>query len=527
MLNALDGIRIVSGSPWLNRYTGEKFSRLPENEKTEWRIKYTEYLANIADEHIISDGHYAFEDITVFTDADGDIYDVFLYLYCEPEEILSRLEVSEKNKKFASLTVEAISKWQNREIEGLRLACHKRNKDFYVIQSGNITATEFADFIDAVISGFSSYRLAVDLTAQIREWFHAPCELNIVDGDKTFINEDSFRLCSNGFTTTVFDGNFYTGYQSYLFEKEISLLPLQYEKLQDCTLNKHVWSRICNEPYVVLSAGVTELWKRLGVQMHIPHILASPLISADTKYYVAKLLRESGYRIKGYGDSKNDLYLLKEADEGYLCLGKRISRSLIDTDVSDFQLLYDTTLYILADDRNEADEAAALDIDICKSSSGINGPRLAEAHSRLGSRLGRHIRKVLPNIKTAVLALGRGGFIFGLGLYTGFGGQFYPYNPKNDPLPEIRSKLIIIVDSVINTGDSVQHVIDKLKKKYPGVQICLVANVIQKEALSKFKDYVLFAVRVSENKFIGKRQKTQVGNYGPDTADRLFNLLDE
>ena len=236
--------------------------------------------------------------------------------------------------------MDALSAWQNREIDELRLQCHKRNKDFYVLRSGKIKEAEFVEFIDAILSGFSSYHLAVNLVDQIREWFLLPCELNIVDGDKTFINEDSFRLCSPGFTTTVFDGNFYTGYQSYCFEKETSSLSFKYQNLQSCTLNKLVWDKICNEQYVVLSAGVTSLWEKLGKQMGIPYVLASPLISADTKYYVAKLLRKFGYELaKGYGD-QNDLYLLKEADEGYLCLGKRMSRSLIDTDVSGFQLLY-------------------------------------------------------------------------------------------------------------------------------------------------------------------------------------------
>lgn len=524
LLNALDGkIHIINGSSWLNKSTDGNFSRFPEKQKIEWRIKYTEYLMGIVDEHIISDGHYAFEDTVVFTEADGDIYDVFMYLYCEPEKLLARLQASEKNQKFANLTADALSAWQNREIEELRLQCHKRDKDFYVIRSGKIKDTEFTEFIDAIISGFSSYHLAVDLVNQIRNWFPSPCELNIVDGDKTLINEDSFRLCSSGFTTTVFDGNFYTGYQSYCFEKETSLLSFQYENLLRCTLNKLVWDKICNEQYVVLSAGITSLWEKLGKRFGISHLLASPLISADTKYYVVKLLRKSGYQVKGYGDSKNDLYLLKEADEGYLCPGKRISRSLIDTDVSDLHLLYDTTPYVLADEN----DVVAQDISICKSSSGINGSQLAQAHFNLGYQLGCYIKKVLPNKKTPVLVLERGGRFFGDGLYIGFGGQLYPYNSKKDILPEFWSNLLLIVDSVINTGDSILQLIDKLKGTYPEMQVCIATNVIQKEALSKFKDYALFTIRVSDNKYVGKRQKMQIGNSGPDTADRLFNLLDE
>lgn len=525
LLNALDSrIHIVNGSAWLNKYTDGNFSRLPENEKVEWRIKYTEYLAGITDEHIISDGHYAFEDTIVFTDADGDIYDVFFYLYCEPEELLARMQVSEKNQKFTNLTVDTISAWQNQEIEGLRLQCHKRNKDFYVIQSGKITESELVEFIDAILSGFSAYQLAIGLVDQIRRWIPHPCELNIVDGDKTFINEDSLQLCSHGFTTTVFDGNFYTGYQSYCFEKETSLLSFQYEELQNCTRNMQVWSRVCNERYVVLSSGLNSLWKRLGTQMNIPYVLASPLISADTKYYVAKILREFGYRVKAYGDSKIDLYLLREADEGYFCLGNRISRSLVDTDVSDLHLLCDPMLYILAE---KGDNGIAQDIAICKSSSGIDGSRLAQAHFNLGYQLGCYIKGILPNKNIPVLVLERGGRFFGDGLYIGFGGKLYPHNPKKDVLPTFDSNLILIVDSVINTGESILRLVEKLRKNNPLVKVCLVTNVIQKDALSKLRDCILFAIRVSDNKFVGKRQKKQIGNSGPDTADRLFNLLDK
>ena len=525
LLHALDGrIRIVNGSSWLNEATKGSFSLLPEKEKAEWRIRYTEYLAGIADEHMISDGHYAFEDTVVFTDADGDIYDVFLYLYCEPEELLSRMKVSEKNRKYASLSVDVISEWQNRELEQLRFQCHNRSKDFYVIPSGTTTKEDFIDFMDAILSGFSSYRLAVDLADKIRSWFPTPCELSIVDGDHTFINEDSFRLCSKGFRTTVFDGNFYTGYQSYRFHKETASLSFQLENLQNCTLNKQVWSRIGHEQYVVLSAGITSLWEILADQMNIPHLLASPLISADTKYYAAKLLRKLGYKIKAYGDSKNDLYLLKEADEGYLCLGKRISRSLADADVSGLYLLCDTTPFILSD---ECDEAVMQEIAVCKSSSGIHGSRLAQAHYDLGFQLGCHMKRVLPSKNIPIVVLERGGRFFGDGLYIGFGGRLYPYDPKKDALPEVGSNLILIVDSVINTGASLLKLIEKLRTKNPSVQVCLATNVIQKDALPKFKDHFLFTVRISDNKFVGKRQKRQTGNAGPDTADRLFNLLDE
>lgn len=515
-----DKLRIINGSSWLNKYSDRKFACLTEKEKVQCRIKYTDYLASITDEHIISDGHYAFDDTVVFTEADGNIYDVFFYLYCEPTEILNRMMVSQKNQKYAAFTVDAIEQWQDFEIEQLRLECHKRNKDFYVVKSEIITSTDFSEFIDAIISGFSSYQLAVNLVEQIRQWYPEPCELSIVDGDKTFINEDSFRLCSHTFPTTVFNGDFYTGYQGYCFERETSDITLDYKQLQNCTINKLVWQNINCKNFVVLSAGITQLWERLQHQFNIPHIIASPNISADTKYFIGKLLRNNGYYIKVYGDSKNDLYLLKEADEGYLCLGKRISRSLLKADTSMVSLLYDVDKFILEDNEDISKEVA-----ICKSSSAVDGSRLASVHFELGRKLGGYIKQKFPNAKTPVMVLERGGRFFGDGLYTTFGGCLYPYNAKSDAIPNIKGNFAVIVDSVINTGNSMIKLISGLKKNNPNIKVCIATNVIQREALSKLREYTVFAVRVSDNKFLGKRQKKQIENIGPDTADRLFNLL--
>lgn len=513
-------LRIVNGSSWLNEYSGGKFVFLSEKEKEQCRIKYTDYIAGITDEHIISDGHYSFEETVVFTEADGNIYDVFLYLYCEPTEILNRIKSSHKNQKYASLTVDAIEAWQDFEIEQLRSECHKRNKNFYVFKSEVITATDFSDFIDAIISGFSSYNLAVNLAEQIRQFYPDPCELSIVDGDKTFINEDSFKLCSEGYISKAFDGDFYTGYQGYCFEKETAGIALNYEQIQSCTVNKLVWQRIAAENFVVLSAGITQIWERLQQWFKIPYVIAKTRISADTKYYIGKILRDNGYYIKAYGDSKNDLYLLKEANEGYLCLGKRISRSLAKSDISQISLIYDIQTFILEDNEDVSQEVA-----VCKSSSAVNGSRLALAHFELGRKLGNHIKQVFPNANTPVIVLERGGRFFGDGLYIAFGGCLYPYNAKSDTLPNVKGNFVIIADSVINTGNSILALITNLKKNNPNVKICIATNVIQRKTLAKLREYTVFAVRVSDNKFVGKRQKKQTGSIGPDTADRLFNLL--
>ncbi len=511
-------IPIIHGSTELNKIASGKFSTLSEEEKNALRIKYADKLSERKDS-FISDGHYSFLDDVVFTESDARLYDIFIYLYCDPEIIYKRLHNSSKNARFSKLSPERIKKWQDFEIESLRDECHRMNKDFYVVN--NISSGEFQAFINKIECGFISYTLAENIASKIGSIYRDPCELHICDGDKTIIYQDSFRACTNNFVTHAFDGNFYTGYQSLKFSSEIVDLSYDFDMLKTISLNDMVFKRISNKNYIVLSSGVDILWKRLSKLLGIKNIIADTLISADTKYFVIKLLQEQGYKITAYGDGKNDLYMLKKADNGFLFIGSYLSRSLRESNTAGIKLIYDKSPYIL---ENVCGDIAD-NISIYKSTSDINGSRLAEAHIQLGKRLGEVIRELVPNTDTAVIVLERGGRFFGDGLYIGFGGIFYSYNPKADNMPSITQSVAVIVDSVINTGKSILNIINILKKSNPDTEIYIAANVIQVNALELFRDYKVFAVRTSSNSFVGNRQSIQKDGKGPDTADRLFNYI--
>lgn len=143
----------------------------------------------------------------------------------------------------------------------------------------------------------------------------------------------------------------------------------------------------------------------------------------------------------------------------------------------------------------------------------------------LATKIGRHIAAVFPEKNTSILVLERGGRFFGDGVYMGVGGIFYSMNPKQDDAPVINTERVVIVDSVINTGKSIMRIIDELKNHNPGIDVIIAANVIQNEAVELFKDYLVFATRLSKNSFVGVNQSKQTGKTGPDTADRLFNLI--
>lgn len=518
LLNGLD-IKVINGSAELNSLSSGRFSELDENKKNRVRVQYAERLSKMTGT-LISDGHYAFPDKVVFTEADAKAYDVFLYLYCDPEIIRERLCNSEKNARFSDISAENIGKWQRYEIEELRRECHKRNKDFYVVNG--ISSDEVGSFIQNIENGFSSFRLAEEIVDQIKSVYPEPCNICIYDGDKTVIKQDSFRVCSSNYITHAFDGDFYTGFQSMEFDSEIRSLQYDFEKIDSIEPNERIYNEIINKNYFVISSGIGVLWERLSKKLGLKNVIADTLISADTKYFIVKLLQEDGYTVTAYGDSKNDLYMLKQADNSYLNIGERISHSLANEDTSGINLIYDRAPYILNKERSDLAEF----ISVCKSNSGINGARLANAHFTLGQAIGEKIAAFLPNKNTAVLVLERGGRFFGDGLYTEFGGTLYSYNPKEAELPRIPQENIIIVDSVINSGRSVLEVVEKLKSMKPNAEIFIAVNVIQNNAVDLLRDFKVFAVRTSENFFIGSRQNSQKNGKGPDTADRLFNFID-
>lgn len=517
LLSGLD-IPVINGSAELNKLSSGRFSELNDNEKNLVRVEYAERLAKMTGS-LISDGHYAFPDKVVFTQADAEAYEVFLYLYCEPQIICERLSRSEKNARFSNISSENIGKWQSFEIEALRNECHKQNKDFYVIS--DIVSIELNNFIQKIENGFSSFQLAKRIVGQIKSVYPEPCKICICDGDKTLIKQDSFQVCSGNYITHAFDGDFYTGFQSMRFDNEIRRLQYDFEKIHSIEPNYKIYSDIINKNYFIISSGVDVLWERISEMLGFKNVIANTLISADTKYFIVKLLKEEGYTITAYGDSKNDLYMLKQADDPYLYIGERISRSLVGEDTSGIKLIYDKSMYTLDKERSDI----AQNISVCKSNSGINGARLAKAHLALGQAIGKKIAAFLPSDNTAVLVLERGGRFFGDGLYTEFGGTLYSYNPKETELPAIPQKNIIIADSVINSGKSVLEAIEKLKSANPDTEIFIAVNVIQKNAVELLRNFKVFAVRTSDNSFIGSKQNSQKNGRGPDTADRLFNLL--
>jgi hypothetical protein len=103
LIEKIPNVRALCGRQELERLSNGEFPNMCEDDKRRIRIRYTEYLSELNDDVIVSDGHYSFVDNVVFTPNDGDIYDVIFYLYCNPAELKKRLATSEKNEKYSLL----------------------------------------------------------------------------------------------------------------------------------------------------------------------------------------------------------------------------------------------------------------------------------------------------------------------------------------------------------------------------------------------------------------------------------------
>lgn len=337
VLNAVRNLEVLSGSSLLKELAPD-FHELSESEKAKVRTKLALELKK--KDKFIMDGHYSFGDDVVFTEEDGQLYDTFLYLYVTPEIISNRMSDSIRNQKYLQYDIE---KWQQYEIASLRTYCHNNNKDFYVIDNPEkgffSDISMILEFIDSIVCGYSCVNYAREVVNNIS----VSDVISLIDGDKTFIKEDSSAVL--GYKTHLFDGNYYTGFQAWRHNREMTeyLRFIDYAAQSidemNLTLNETIQDKI-EGTSVVLTTGHYDTWKQIADKYGMFLFYGSQMCS-DTKYFIAKFLQEIGSKIIAFGDSMNDYFMLKQADVAYLVLKKdgSVSSSLKGRDLEGIALV--------------------------------------------------------------------------------------------------------------------------------------------------------------------------------------------
>ena len=179
----------------------------------------------------------------------------------------------------------------------------------------------------------------------------------------------------------------------------------------------------------------------------------------------------------------------------------------------------------------------------------ITGPDLREAHRRVGHFLAvefvtemvgleqtlvQHVLgrpttgyRLLHEHQTTILALMRGGEPMALGVNDAFPRAMFVHtnNPNALKPHHLQGQyMVILVDSVINTGKSIIEFVQHVRKLHATIRIVIVAGVVQaqcvsegtlEQALGKYAHLYLITLRLSETKFTGSGTT--------DTGNRLFN----
>lgn len=329
ILERVDFMETFSGSQRL-RQIEPLFSSLNEDGKSAVRKQLAAKLKEKQD--FIMDGHYAFGSQIAFTEEDGQLYDAFVYLYIDPEILRSRIESSAKNQKYLSFD---LKKWQLNEINALRHYCHMHFKDFYIVDNPptfhSEDCTVLLDFLKSIKEGFSCRRFAEECAGKILEMSVAD-DIVLLDGDKTLINEDSSSLVFS-YKTRLYDGNFYTGYQSW--KQFVEFQGYSVPMLQEIpvTINKRVEKAVTRDSFI-LTSGHPRVWKVIAEKLNIPAFYGQEM-SAETKHFIVRYLQDAGRKVTAYGDSMNDYYMIRQADKGYLVrrADGSLSRSLKGKDL--------------------------------------------------------------------------------------------------------------------------------------------------------------------------------------------------
>ncbi len=324
VLSGVDFMESISGSRFLRKYD-PCFDEQTENKKEQDRKAIAKIL--LAKENFIMDGHYSFGENVVFTEEDGNLYDVFIYLFISPDVLKERMIKSPRNRKYLSID---IGKWQQDEITGLRKFCHEKDKDFYVIDNPPSFKSETSDtimeFIRNVCQGFSCKEFAQKCVDELLNTSGADT-FTLLDGDKTLSVEDSSNKVF-GYKTHLYDGNFYTGYQSWKQFKEFEEYNVPDIDQLPVHINKEVLHVANNNP-VILTSGHPKIWQYISTCLGMRCFCGNQM-SAETKFFITKYLQKAGKEVVAYGDGMNDYYMLKQADYAFLIrkTDGSISRSL-------------------------------------------------------------------------------------------------------------------------------------------------------------------------------------------------------
>ncbi|MDR0918367.1 MAG: AAA family ATPase, partial [Oscillospiraceae bacterium] len=347
----------LKGSETLNQLAqakfGVKFNRLDKADKEQLRVRFTE-IAEIEEqksENVIVDAHYSFPADSdsyevVMTDADKNLYDVFIYMNSPTERIVENQKIRDDTKSIKQYTVSEIEKWKAFEIENLNKICIELGKELIILDGDIAPSTDFITELISYPQKFIATEIAKNIVANCK---NISDTVILTDCDKTLsYNDTTIDFCKYSkidmnVIRNVYKGEYYSLYQFYkansiydtISNKYYSACKFAAKNTQINTeLIKDIKSN--NVSAIGLTSGIADIWDIKRVEMSFPDLIFGKSRTLNTDYYISyfvkltvvKEFHKIGKKVIAIGDSPIDIGMLEEADKGYIITSTKLSSGI-------------------------------------------------------------------------------------------------------------------------------------------------------------------------------------------------------
>ena len=574
----------------------DAFKKMEEKEKTHWRQCAIDTIGkNCADsgKAAVVTGHFMFWSqeqkvgLPVYTRNDLEVFTHILYLDT-PVEVIAQQCLDDTEKIRTPTSASHLRKWQQEEKTQLRHLCRHHGILFMLIAPCATLVKE----LSILLHDFKYHNEQYNLSQAKNKLDDAviACQgqleiMLVMDADRTLATEDTgvlfWERISNSrplnyepsTLKTLFGGSLghsYTAFrQAVLLYEETSndhdfdvlcqdvasavvMHPEIVSLLQLVVEQKHIGA-------VVITCGLRSVWEKVLERENLSgkvkvvgggRIADGFVVTAAVKAALVSRLREAyNLYVWAFGDSPQDLKMLRKADRGIIVVGEEQARSktmdeaLISAINNDGLRIHQAMLPSKASPRLDITKVPIIEITkpefvesllrgrythgglqiICGTDTkaakllatpmrdaAVAGPNLREAHRCVGWYLGveflpdvvgleqcpiRHVLgrqtrgyRLFHEKQTTIVALMRGGEPMAYGVSDAFPLAMFVHARDADDikLHHLEGQLtVILVDSVVNTGKSVVETVRQVRKLHATIRIVIVAGVVQAQCVSE------------------------------------------
>ena len=613
----------------------DAFHNMEEEEKRHWRQRAIDTIGkNCVDSGQVAvvAGHFMFwsqkEEVglPVYTRNDFDVFTHILYLDM-PAELIAQRHLDDTERNRTATSASHLRKWQHEEKAQLRHLCRNHGILFLLIAPCATLVKE----VSVLLQDFRYHNEQYNLSQAEKRLDDAVLAskgqletILVMDADRTLATEDTGALFWERVSSSrpleyepstlkvLFGGSL--GHSYTAFRQAVLL----YEE----TSNDHEFDALCQDVAsavtmhldivsllqlvaeqkhvgaVVITCGLRSVWNKVlereGLSGKVEvvgggRVADGFVVTAAVKAALVARLREAhNLYVWAFGDSPQDLNMLRKADRGVIVVGKEQARSktmdeaLMNAIKNDGLRVHQALLPSNASPRLDTTKLPIIQLTkpefvnsllcgrythgglqiICGTDTkaakllatpmrdaAVAGPNLREAHRCVGwylgieflpdvvgleqcpiqHVLGRQTRgyRLFHEEQTTIVALMRGGEPMAYGVSDAFPLAMFVHARDADDikLHHLEGQLtVILVDSVVNTGQTIVESVRQVRKLHATIRIVIIAGVVQAQcvsggslnhALARYTKLHLIALRLSETKFTGSGTT--------DTGNRLFN----